>query len=266
MDRVPVGSDRPLFSIITVCRNAEPALRVTIESVLGQDAFGGAVEHIVIDGASTDGTLNVLAAYPHLHVISERDEGIYDAMNKGVTRAKGMYVGILNADDWYEPDALRTVAATFQESPESSLVHGDIRRWNGDVAVDVVRPPLEGGHWRAVLMPVNHPASFVRRDLFDRFGGFDTSYRIFADFDWVKRVIAGGARLQYCPKVLTNFRFGGVSTMRFAVRERYRVYRSSGVDPVSTSVAIAYSCVSVLRNRFRSSQADDLAEKRRAGA
>lgn len=249
MDRVPLA-ERPLFSIVTVCWNAERSIKGTIESVLHQDPFGSTVEHIVVDGASTDGTLNVLAAYPHLRVLSERDAGIYDAMNKGVALATGKYIGILNADDWYEPDALRSVAEALRSSPESEFVHGDIRRWRGEISLDVVRPPLGKGFWTSVLMPVNHPACFVSKDLFDRFGGFDTSYRIFADFEWVKRVINGGARLLYCPKVLTNFRVGGVSTMRFAVAERYRVYRSSGAGTLSTSAAIAYSCAAILRNRL----------------
>ena len=108
---------RPTFSIVTVCRNAEQSIRKTVESVQHQVGVEGETEHIVIDGVSTDGTLRTLAGFPHLRVVSEPDAGIYDAMNKGVGLARGDYVGILNADDWYEPDALQAVARTFRPGP-----------------------------------------------------------------------------------------------------------------------------------------------------
>ena len=242
---------RPLFSIVTVCRNAERSIGMTIESVLRQSALVGRIEHLVIDGLSTDGTLRVLAQYPHLHVVSEPDAGIYDAMNKGIARARGEYIGILNADDWYEPNALAEVAEAFRLSPEAGIVHGDVRRWSGTTLVDVVKPSLDLGFHGTLVMPINHPACFVRREVFSRFGAFDPSYRIFADYDWVRRLIKAGVVLQYVPEVLTNFRFGGVSTMRFAVRERYRVFRANGASALSACSTVAYSCVVVLRNRFR---------------
>jgi glycosyltransferase len=102
------------------------------------------------------------------------------------------------------------------------------------------------------MMPVNHPACFVKKELFDRFGGFDTSYRVFADYDWIRRVVGGGVLLYYCPRVLTNFRLAGVSTMKFATRERYRVFRAHGAGALAAAATVAYSCAVVLRNRFRS--------------
>jgi glycosyltransferase involved in cell wall biosynthesis len=242
---------RPTFSIVTVCRNAERSIGKTIDSVLRQTGDAGRVEHVIIDGQSTDGTLRVLAAYPHLRVVSEPDSGIYDAMNKGVTLARGSYLAILNADDWYEPDALSTVARALRESPEADIVHGDIRRWNRDTPVDVVKPTLDRGLHGTRVMPMNHPACFAKRDLFDRFGGFDLSYRIFADYDWMRRVIKGGAVLKYCPRVLTNFHMGGVSTLHFAIAERYRVFRSNGAGVLSATATVVYSCAVVARNRLR---------------
>lgn len=250
MDPVAPVEQDPLFSIVTVCRNAEQSLGATVESVLNQEPFGGALEHLIIDGASTDGTLAVAGRYSHLRVLSEPDAGIYDAMNKGVGLARGKYIAILNADDWYEADALRVVAETFRQWPDATLVHGDIRRWRGTTALDVVKPPHDTGSRRRVLMPVNHPACFARKDAFIRFGRFDTTYRIFADFDWVSRVIRGGVLTRYCPRVLTNFRIGGVSTIRCAVCERYRVFRSNGIGRVSAAAAVVYACAGVLRNRL----------------
>lgn len=240
----------PLFSIVTVCRNAAASIRTTIESVRDQSAFPGGVEHLIIDGLSTDDTLRIASEYAHLRIVSEQDAGIFDAMNKGVRRARGQYVAILNADDWYEPDTLQRVAAMLREFPASDLVHGDIRRWTRTGPVDVVKPPARTGYWTQVLMPVNHPASFARRDLFQRVGEFDTSFKVFADFEWVRRVIQSGAVLTYCPRVLANFRIGGVSTVRYAIRERYRVYRDSGIDRPSAAAGVLYACGAILRNRL----------------
>jgi glycosyltransferase involved in cell wall biosynthesis len=250
MIRSAADVEAPLFTIATVCRNAEHSIEAAIRSVANQIETGATVEHLIIDGASTDGTLDVLARYPHLRVVSEPDEGIYDAMNKATVLARGEYIAFLNADDWYEAGALSAVADAFRSAPHADIVHGDIRRWVDGAPMDVVRPPAGGGPWQRVLMPLNHPACFVRRDVFARFGRFDTSYRIFADYEWARRVINRGAQLHYRPQVLTNFRMGGVSTVRFAVKERYRVYRASGVGLFSTATAISYSCAAVLRNRL----------------
>jgi glycosyltransferase involved in cell wall biosynthesis len=245
------SESRPLFSIITVCRNAERSIGMTVESVLHQSAFNGTFEHLVIDGLSTDGTLQVLAQYPHLDVVSERDTGIYDAMNKGVSRARGAYIGILNADDWYEPHTLAAVAEAFREAPHAGVVHGDVRRWTGTTVVDVVKPTLDRGFHGTLVMPINHPSCFVRKEVFGRFGTFNLAYPLFADYDWARRVVKAGVAFHYVPRVLTNFRFGGVSTMRFAVRERYRVFRANGASALSALRTVVYSCAVVLRNRFR---------------
>lgn len=243
---------------MTVCRNAERSVAKTVESVRSQSAFDGTVEHVVIDGASTDGTLEILRAYSHLRIRSEQDDGVYDAMNKGVSSARGDYVGILNADDWYEPDALASVAEVLRTHPESSIVHGDIRRWDHSGPLDVVKPAVtrDADGWWA--MPLHHPASFARRELFTHFGGFDTTYRIFGDFEWISRVVRGGAVLHYCPRVLTNFRVGGLSTMRCSPGERYRVFRATGANPMRALAATTLGCAAVLRNRLSASRAHGL--------
>ncbi len=243
------NAPRPLFSIVTVCRNAVRSIRRTIQSVLDQTDLTDRSEHIVIDGVSTDGTLQVLEQFPHLRIVSERDAGIYDAMNKGVSRARGDYVGILNADDWYQPDTLATVAEEFRAAPEASIVHGDIRTWRGDTPIDVVKPASRGSHG-TLVMPVHHPACFARRDLFTRFGGFDTSYSLYADYDWVSRVIKGGALLRYCPRVLANFTVGGATTKRLAIREQYRVFRAHGASAFATLGTIGYASAAVIRRRL----------------
>ena len=139
----------------------------------------------------------------------------------------------------------------FASAPDAAVVYGDIRRWNRVAPIDVVKPSLDRGLHGTRVMPVHHPACFVTNELFQRVGGFDLSFPVFADYDWIRRVVSGGAVLRYCPQVLTNFRLGGVSTMRFAMRERYRVFRANGSGVVAAAATVAYSCVVVLRNRLR---------------
>lgn len=243
----------PLFTIITVCFNAERSIARTIESVLAQQDVPGDVEHLVIDGASKDGTLQVLGRFPHLRVVSEPDRGIYDAMNKGVRLSRGRIIGILNADDWYEPHALASVARVFEQLPESDIVHGDVHRWAGAKSLGIARPPQGRAATSTLVIPLNHPACFVRREVFDDVGLFDLSYPVFADYDWVRRVVRAGKTLTYCPEVLTNFRVGGVSTMRIAWRERYRVFRANGASVLSAWRTIGYTSMVVLRNHLRRS-------------
>ena len=247
----PVAESQPLFSIVTVCRNAVGSIRRTIESVSQQEQVPGAIEHLVIDGVSTDGTLLTLAEFAHLRVVSEPDAGIYDAMNKGASLARGEYIAILNADDWYEPDALARVANAFRESPEASVVHGDVRRWLRASPHDIVKSTRARRGQSVLRISVNHPACFVRRDVFARFGGFDLTYPMCADYDWIERVIRGGAVLRYVPHVLTNFAMGGVSSTRFIIRERYRVRRANGAGILPAAGWVARSCAVVLRNRWR---------------
>ena len=116
--------DSPKISIITACFNSIHTIRETLESVRSQDYPHW--EHIVIDGGSTDGTVEVLKEFPHLQWISEKDEGHYHAMNKGVARATGDVVNILNADDCFRPGALRKVAEAFQAHPDWDGLFGDI--------------------------------------------------------------------------------------------------------------------------------------------
>lgn len=254
MPRPAADATSPLFSVVTVCRNAERSIARTIESVQSQIDYHGCLEHLIIDGASTDGTLAVVRRYPHLRVLSEPDSGIYDAMNKGVSRSRGELIGLLNADDWYEPGALALVAAEFRAHPEVSIVHGDIRRWQHGKAMDVAKPARDRGIHGTRVMPILHPACFARRAVFDRFGQFDLSYKLFADYDWLRRVVRGGVAVRYCPEVLTNFTMGGATTTRLEIREQYRVVRAHGASPFAALGTVAHTCAVVIRNRLRGSQ------------
>lgn len=204
------------ISIITVCYNAENTIAGTIQSVLSQTYDN--VEYIIIDGASTDKTVDIITQYKDKLscFITEPDKGIYDAMNKGISKATGDIVGILNADDFYmDEDVLFTVAKIFREQKVDSvfadLVY--VRPENLDKTVRFYsskdfRPEKFAYGW----MPA-HPTFFVKRSIYEKYGLFKTDYRIAADYELLVRFLYRyRITYSYLNKVLIKMRTGGVST------------------------------------------------------
>lgn len=204
------------ISIITVTFNAAQTIADTLASVVEQTHPN--IEHIVVDGGSMDGTLAVIQQHgQHVaRLISEPDRGIYDAMNKGLGLATGEIVGFLNADDIYaESTILAQVSAIFAKENLDALF-GDVEFFSPDRPTQPVRryhserfrPERISWGW----MPA-HPALFLRREVYERFGEFKTDYRIAGDFELVARMFHGGTlRYQHLPEVLVKMRTGGVST------------------------------------------------------
>lgn len=203
------------FSIITVCYNSVATIRDAVESVLSQQ--GVELEYIVIDGGSRDGTVDLLKGYGDriAHLVSEPDNGIYDAMNKGVALATGDIVGILNSDDFYAAqNVLLNVKEAF-ESSGSDCVFADLDFVNAEDTNRVVRAwrskPYEKCAFRRGWHPA-HPTFFVKRSVYDRFGAFNLDFAIAADYEFMLRVLEG-ARLSsvYIPEVFVKMRVGGAS-------------------------------------------------------
>jgi glycosyltransferase involved in cell wall biosynthesis len=203
------------ISVVTAVFNRQQTIDQAIDSVLSQSH--PAVESLVIDGASTDGTLAMLESYcSRLDVfISEPDLGIYDALNKGIKHATGDVVGFLHADDVFENnEVLAKVAAAFHD-PDVDAVYGDLVYVRHDNISQVIRYWKSGLYDDAALsrgwMPP-HPTFYVRRSVYERLGGFDTRYRIAADYDTVLRFLAvSKIRATYIPEVLVRMRAGGIS-------------------------------------------------------
>lgn len=225
-------------SVITVAFNSVTTIADTLASVAKQTWPD--VEHIVIDGASTDGTLEVLKRCGgHLaRLVSEPDAGIYDAMNKGVLAATGEVVGFLNADDQYaNGDVLGMVARAVDEG-HLDAVFGDVAFYSDASPKRLIRryranrfrPDRLAWGW----MPA-HPGLFVRRQIFERVGLFSTSYRIAADFEWIARAFyRESLRYRHLPATLVHMRTGGISTggWRNTVllnREVMRACRANGI-------------------------------------
>jgi len=202
------------ISIITVAYNAEHTIADTIKSVAEQVYPN--IEHLIIDGASTDATVEVIKKYEH-HIqawISEPDQGIYDAMNKGIAVATGDVIGILNADDIYaDPDVLSRVAELF-ENKDMDACFADLDFINSQEKVvrryssSRFKPERLAYGW----MPA-HPTLYVRKSLFSKVGLFRIDYKIAADYEWIIRVFATHkASWCYVPEVWVHMRLGGVST------------------------------------------------------
>ncbi|HUC31462.1 MAG TPA: glycosyltransferase family 2 protein [Candidatus Paceibacterota bacterium] len=223
------------ISIVTICYNSASTIEGTIKSVLSQNYPD--VEYIIIDGGSTDRTVDIIKKYQDkiAHFVSEKDRGIYDAMNKGVRLATGDVVGILNSDDLYADDGvLESVARALDASPSSDACYGDLvyvdqadtnkitRTWrSGDFSEAKIR-----GGW---IVP--HPAFFPRRQLYERLGYFRLDLRLAGDYELLLRWIEKGKiKMTYVPKVFVRMREGGDSNKSIGNRlEGWRNLRDSWI-------------------------------------
>ena len=231
------------ISLITACFNRRAQIGYCLRSIEEQDHPH--IEHVVIDGGSTDGTLDVLAASQHRvdRLVSEPDSGIYDALNKGLRLATGDVVGFLHSDDVFAADdVLSSVAAAF-EDPSIYGVYGDLEYVDRDNPDRCIR------YWQAGLcgpsglqngwMPP-HPTLFVRRSVYEAIGEFQTEYRIAADYLSILRIFRlPGFRVRYLPRVITRMRTGGASNASFRAilqksREDWQILRETGVGGIST--------------------------------
>jgi len=215
------------ISVITVCRNSAGTIRDTLESVCAQTH--GAVEHILVDGASTDDTLKIIREFDHVaQVVSEPDQGIYDAMNKGIRHATGAVVGFLNADDRYaHPEVLQLVAAAFYEKKQRAAVYGDLRYVHARAPHRTVRywrsGSFQADQFRYGWMPP-HPTFFARREMYETLGGYDTRLRSAADYELMLRFLyKHRIPVGYLPEVLVHMRTGGLSNR--SLRNRWRANR-----------------------------------------
>jgi len=226
------------ISVITAVYNARETVAEAIESVLSQDYAD--VELVVIDGASTDGTKELLELYrDRIGVfISEPDHGIYDALNKGIQHATGDVVGFLHADDLFADSAvLSTVAAAFSDT-NVDAVYGDLEYVSKAEPDKVVRYWNSGTFSLSKLkhgwMPP-HPTFYVRRSVYEKQGSFDTSFSIAADYDCMLRFLGRvKVKVSYIPQVMVKMRLGGASNRSLAniirkSKEDYRALHHNGV-------------------------------------
>lgn len=226
-------------SIITVVLNNRRYISECIESVLNQTY--GDIEYIVVDGASTDGTLEVIYKYKDriAKIISEPDKGIYDAMNKGIAMATGDIVGILNSDDIYADEyVIEDVVKTISENGVDSC-YGDLVYVDKEDTSKVIRYWKSGNFYKERFKKgwvPPHPTFFVRRECYEKYGNFNTKFRVSADYDLMLRFLwVYGISTYYIPRVLVKMRVGGHSnnSMKNIVRkslEDYRILKVNYID------------------------------------
>ena len=208
------------FSVITVCYNACRTVKETVDSVLAQK--GVSFEYLIIDGGSNDSTVEIISDFHDLriNITSEPDNGLYDAMNKGISKAKGKYIAIINSDDVYADDSVLERVKDKFEQKKADIVYGDLvffsdrdglvkRRWKS-VIVDT-KKEFEA-YWRSGWQ-CPHPSTFVKRDIYQEIGSFDIGYKISADYDFlVRAAVKYNKKFAYIDNVLVRMRLGGEST------------------------------------------------------
>ena len=232
------------ITLITISYNAQKTIQKTLESVQAQSY--SEVEHILVDGGSTDTTLTIAKAFPHISkIISEPDNGIYDALNKGIQNATGDIIGFLNSDDvFFDYQSLKHIYKAFDESTD--CVFGDLiytndqnqikRKWKGS--------PFIRGTFKKGWMPA-HPTFYCRRSVYEKFGLYNDFYKIAGDFELMLRFFEKHQiKSKYIPQTLVNMKVGGVSNKSLQskytiLEEEFRAFRENEI-PVNKGLYILH--------------------------
>ena len=219
--------DTVRLSIITVTYNSEKYLRTAIESVLSQIDY--LYEYWIIDGGSTDSTLFIIKSYlsafqGKLHFISEKDKGIYDAMNKGIRLSTGNVIGIINSDDYYNAGVFKTVVSQFSND-SIGLLYSDVNRidLNGNI-----KKVIEGNETDLKYgMSFNHPTCFVSKETYNTIGVFNLQFKIAADYDLALRIKRNHIKIAKSNIVLASYRNGGISNQgRQGIRDTFNIQKN----------------------------------------
>ncbi len=207
---------RPLVSLITVVLNGGDALLRAFESVFAQSYQP--IEYIVIDGGSTDGSVDFIKRYANriAYWVSEPDQGISDAFNKGIVSAKGDFIGLLNADDWLSPTQIEEAVKVLEVS-DASFVYGDLlyHEPDGSTLHMIQGDPDYGAKIKSLMPALNHPTMLAKRQVFQDVGGFDQRYRVAMDYDWALRAHLAGHVGVYSRSVVGHMTLSGISDRRF---------------------------------------------------
>lgn len=199
------------ISIVTVNYNGGKTLKRTIESILNQTYND--IEYIIVDGKSTDNSVDIIKSYEEnfnkkgyeYRWISEKDTGIYNAMNKGIKLATGEIIGILNSDDWYEKDTVNLVAEEFKKDKELEMTYGILRYVKNNRFQQIIGDYDSFGRGQ-------HPTVFLKKEVYEKYGYFNEKYKIAADSDLLLRLKKQNIKCKFIEKILTNFSLEGIST------------------------------------------------------
>lgn len=234
----------PSITIITICLNSKSTIERAIQSVVKQKHDN--VEYIIIDGGSTDGTLEIISNYvSDIDVlVSEPDRGISDAFNKGILLATGEIIGLLNSDDSLLPGTIQKVRDFYQHNREGQVVHGDLLLYLNNRPVKRVYPTGRWWYpWRLVLF--NHPATFVKKSVYETHGIFSTDFVIAMDIDIFLRWLTSGVRIDYLKEPLVAMHYGGLSDRNpFAgYKEARRAFIKHGFPAIPVAILYTTKCL-----------------------
>lgn len=220
---------KPLVSIVTVVFNCSNSLERTIQSVISQNYNN--IQYIIIDGGSTDGSVEIIKTYSSFlyYWVSEQDSGIYNAWNKGLKKATGDIIGILNADDWYFPDTINNVIEISKEIVEEKfIITGAIKKFKSNNSFYQCVTNKKQFEQRIIKeMYINHPATFVSSAVYKDIGYFSENYRISSDYDFILRAHIRKIPFYFTNKILVNMDLGGTSNkfsnLCLMCNEKYKI-------------------------------------------
>lgn len=211
--------EKPLITVVTVVYNGAATLEQTIQSVVNQTYDN--VEYIIIDGASTDGTLDIIKKYENNidYWQSEPDKGIYDAMNKGIGLVTGNYVSLLNSGDWYENNTVMNVVTEIKKNPLNDIFYGMMRIYSEDYKYLWV---YGYGHDYLEHSMISHPTSFVAKKIYEAYK-YNLKYKSAADYDLFLTLFQKGYKFYFIEKILANYILGGMSDSFVGKKETSKV-------------------------------------------
>ena len=235
------------ISIITVSLNAVGNMKQVIDSVANQ--IDVKLEHIICDGFSSDGTQEIiekkLEQYIHINYISEKDNGIYEAINKGIKKANGDIIGILNADDFYVDNTiLNKVINQFENDPTIDLIYGNLNYVHKLNPSKIFRNWISKNYYTNFFEDGNdlpHPTMFVRKEVYEKVGNYNTNLKIASDYEWMLRALkVYQIKSKYLPFLMINMRLGGVSNKNIIniLHQNYEVLYAWKINGLRPSLLI----------------------------
>lgn len=233
------------LSVITVCKNAVETIEQTFLSIYGQTYKN--IEHIVIDGESSDGTINVINKYRSniSHFISEPDKGLYEAMNKGIKLATGDFIIFLNANDtFYNEKIIESVSEILNKNPDVKVLFGDVDFVSHDKTSSKI---TSYENVKDIFYFVNenicHQCIFYHRSLFKEYGGFSQDYKIFADWDFnINTIVEKKVKTIYAPLIISRFQFGGLSSDGWTYGKLYKEENNSLIKKYYPQIFLLVCC------------------------
>jgi glycosyltransferase involved in cell wall biosynthesis len=243
----------PRVSIITVVYNGEKYLQQTIDSVKNQTYKN--IEYIIVDGGSVDNTLDIIKANKSCvsKWISEPDKGLYDAMNKGINMAEGELIGMINSDDWYEPNIVEVMVNQYLKTPNKSIFHSDRYDIYPDNTKKIYKFNSSVFKFKYISMTYNHPSMFITRKEYSEHM-YNINLKVYSDYQFtLEAFLRNRNKFCYVNKPLVNFRLGGVSgqiSIKENLKEGFIARKISGMNMVENVMAVGLKITVLFINKY----------------